>query len=678
MQKRTSSWGSVWKCGVASVLVVMSAVGWASGQDEEAASVLSEDTMYLWQKMYEANMISGDEFAHVKQTGSLPHEAVVTDSPVPPEQQLQWQQLAESKVISPDELAAILFEGAIPDMEDWEVKAFEELAPVYEPDRRKRLTYDIRRKHQRVELIRLAHKMKGVLEDRQERIRTHADRLGCSLEPGNDEEGIILHDIQDGRPSYWCLENVHAADTISADDLHVGPYNLDGAGVPIIMWDDYGVLTNHQEFASNRVVNIYYNSPYPHATAVAGTMIAQGVNSNAMGMAPGGKVYAAWFGYSPELLANQIAQKNSPLSNHSYGEAAGWRLMLCYLDYCWYRWYGDLDVSPTEDWKFGHYREPAQDVDHLVYTATYHLPVWSAGNDRGDAPPSQPYDHFVLVGYVWTETNLVHDADGGSYGYDSLPAQKVAKNGLVVGGVNDIVGGYNGPTSVTMSAYSSFGPTDDGRIKPDVVASGEALFTTDNGSTSDYQTLTGTSLAAPSVTGSLALLIQWHERIYGTNAPMLASTLKAITIHTAGECGDATGPDYKFGWGLVDVESAAQVITNNAVWDSLPHIKEVLLADGEVVEFDALASTNEPLKVTVVWTDPEHPTGQPLDQINPTNLMLINDLDLRVISSKGATNFPWVLDPQTPSNTATTADNFRIMLSRFSFPIQRMGGILLG
>ena len=67
------------------------------------------------------------------------------------------------------------------------------------------------------------------------------------------------------------------------------------------------------------------------------------------------------------------------------------------------------------------------------------------------------------------------------------------------------------------------------------------------------------------------------------------------------------------------------------------------------------------MRVTICWTDVEGTpayvsTGDTI--VDPTNLMLVNDLDLRVTEG-GNTYFPWILDPANPSNAATTADNFR-------------------
>jgi len=84
----------------------------------------------------------------------------------------------------------------------------------------------------------------------------------------------------------------------------------------------------------------------------------------------------------------------------------------------------------------------------------------------------------------------------------------------------------------------------------------------------------------------------------------------------------------------------------------------VVLPDGEQVIFHVMADTTMPLRVTLCWSDP--PGQLPSQyQLDPTNLVLVNDLDLRVIAPSGATNFPWVLNPSNPTNAATTGDNIR-------------------
>jgi hypothetical protein len=208
-----------------------------------------------------------------------------------------------------------------------------------------------------------------------------------------------------------------------------------------------------------------------------------------------------------------------------------------------------------------------------------------------------------------------------------------------------------------MSTFSSFGPTDDGRIKPDVVADGVNLYSTVATNDSSYAVYNGTSMATPNTCGSLALLIELHSRLYGTNQPMLASSLKGLAIHTADEAGSSAGPDYRFGWGLLNARKAALLVQSNYASGSLAHIKEVRLTGGDYIEFLVVAAGGQALIATAQWNDPAG--TPPAASLDPTNRMLVNDLDLRILSPSGATNFPWVLDPVARTNAATTRDNVR-------------------
>ncbi len=121
------------------------------------------------------------------------------------------------------------------------------------------------------------------------------------------------------------------------------------------------------------------------------------------------------------------------------------------------------------------------------------------------------------------------------------------------------------------------------------------------------------------------------------------------------------GPDYRTGWGVMNTERSANLIAlNDLNYHAIPRIKECTLTDGNRIEFQVTPVIAEPLKVTICWTDPvinqsyELPYG-----LDPTNSVLMNDLDLRVISPNGVTNYPWVLDPFNPTNAATTGDNVR-------------------
>ncbi len=634
-----------------------------------ASSVPKGAADALWKRMYDARMIDFDQYQYVSRHGQLPPGTAATDSPLQEKRQRLWMDLRDSDVVSADELAHILFKGTLPGMAEWEIKAFEDLVPVYEPDHRKRLAYDVRRKHIVVDMIRLKHRSSKEWE------KSHAEALEWAGRTGSPVKGEtahgrfyeLMHMGVHGEPIHYVTLNANAAKTISTDAVRPGgatSFDLTGTNILAAIWEGEGLpRTNHVEFPG-RVRLRDEVGLIEHATAVAGTLVAAGLNPNAQGMAPSGRVDAYyWDDLLAELSDCVASNPGIQLSNHSYGVLAGWRPG-GFLGFQIY-WNGDIAVSETEDWHFGYYGGIPRGLDEFCVSAMYHLPVYGAGNDRNDDYDGRPDRNYAYHDtsrgdandWFWRQySSYPIPSDGGSDGFDTMLPHAVAKNVLAVGSVNDLPNGYSNGVTVTLAGYSTFGPTDDGRIKPDLVANGQGVYSTYTTGTNGYGSESGTSFAAPSVTGSMMLLQELHERSFGTEQPMLASTMKALAIHTADDIGE-TGPDYKFGWGLMNTENAAWVITNNASWDSLPHIKEVLLQDGEYVEFDVLASTNVPLKATICWTDP--PGTIPPYECDPTNLMLVNDLDLSVLHPGGGTSFPWVIDPAAPTNAATTGDNFR-------------------
>ena len=112
-----------------------------------------------------------------------------------------------------------------------------------------------------------------------------------------------------------------------------------------------------------------------------------------------------------------------------------------------------------------------------------------------------------------------------------------------------------------MSSFSGWGPTDDGRIKPDLVTKGVAVKSCLADSNNAYATWNGTSMATPGATGALLLLQEHYNDTYSTF--MKAATLKALAIHTADETGPNPGPDYMFGWGLMNTAKAALHISDS-------------------------------------------------------------------------------------------------------------------
>lgn len=311
-----------------------------------------------------------------------------------------------------------------------------------------------------------------------------------------------------------------------------------------------------------------------------------------------------------------------------------------------------------------------------------YLTVWSAGNEQNQGPAAQPVQHWyrpdpIAAPDVWTFPSVtVRDVDGDDGGYDTMTPEASAKNILSVGAVEDLVGGYAGPASVQLAAdptsgrvFSSCGPTDDGRIKPDVVANGVTLTTPAHDGDNLYfinnPAITGTSFAAPSVTGSIALLAELHGQLRPTAMRLLASTLKGLVIHMADEAGPNPGPDFRHGWGLMNTLAAAELIEADAASESRPHLKEVFLEDGNFIEFPVVSDGSAPLRVTICWSDPAGPVDAVL-AVDPMNVRLVNDLDLRLINPSAGTHLPWLLNPDLANQNAaaraaaaTTGDNTR-------------------
>lgn len=487
---------------------------------------------------------------------------------------------------------------------------------------------------------------------------------------GKTEDGGVmgLVGLHEGLPRYNITYNAAAADTISVDELWPGGssgLSITGSNVLMAIWDGGDVLTNHLEFTSGRAIDMDGISPLPvdwHPTAVAGTMAAGGIGySAAKGMAYQSPLWT--YDWLNDLLSemNSAYANDVRLSNHSYGQQAGWGTAILGDGSVTNCWWGDLAISGAESHYFGRYDSYCTNVDAIAYGNPRSLTVWAAGNDRDDsAPPAgSQYVTFTNGTPIWSTASRPHDYAKG--GYDTITDRGLAKNVLTIGAVYKIVGGYGGTGTVNMSAFSGWGPTDDGRIKPDVVAAGVGLFTPirhpaypDN---PYYYTTnaSGTSFSSPSAAGAVGLLVDLRARL-APQHPFLSSTLKGLLIHTADEAA-SVGPDYKTGWGLVNADTAASLVQADHDTGGKQFIKEVTLLNGDYIEFAVTATGGVPLKVTIAWTDPAG-AAQPL-QLNPTNLVLVNDLDLRVVSASGTTNLPWILNPTSPSNSATRGDNYR-------------------
>ncbi len=443
-----------------------------------------------------------------------------------------------------------------------------------------------------------------------------------------NDKGVFfeLQYISDeGVPMYYKTDNRNAGKTISTDKVYPGGaagLSLDGTGITPREWDGGGVRLTHQEYGGRVVQGDNPTSTHWHSTHVAGTIMAAGVQAAAKGMAYNANLRAFdWNSDNSEMAAE--AAQGALMSNHSYGFARGWSWSSGWV------WNGTPSVSTQEDYKFGFYDNESKNWDQIAYNAPYYLIVKSAGNDRNEGPNGGQYPK-----------------DGP---YDCIAHGGISKNVLTVGAVNDITGGYSGPGSVSMSSFSSWGPADDGRVKPDIVTNGVSLYSTDHSSNASYTNSSGTSMSAPSACGSLALLQQHWEDLNGTGNYMTAASLKGLVIHTSDEAGTADGPDYKFGWGLMNTANAALRISED---QNINVIEEAVLSNGGSFEMVLHTDGTENLKVTICWTDlPGQTMGPQLDPLNP---MIINDLDIEV-TFNGNSYYPWKLNRNSPTAAATNS-----------------------
>lgn len=447
-----------------------------------------------------------------------------------------------------------------------------------------------------------------------------------------------------GRPLYYVSENTNSAIIGAVDGLHVSPWWLRGEGVTIGLWEGGRPRASHQEFGGRLVLRQSTASLSSHATHVAGTLIASGVSPTARGMAPAGTIDAYDSSSDKsEMTAAGAAAAGEPgkiqLSNHSYGGNAGWESN---DDGTW-RWYGTTATTTSFDGQFGRYTTSPRDSDALAYALPYYLMFRSGGNHRNDVPPvgATVYLSSSSTDGVAYDPSA-HPPGDGAYrgGYDTLRLDSVAKNVITIGSVVDAVtGGQRDLTKAGLNAFSSWGPTDDGRVKPDLVANGNGLFSSDSGSDTAYASKSGTSMASPSACGAAALLVQLYGELFPGGA-MRSSTLKALLLHTADDLGDP-GPDYRFGWGLLNAQAAANLLQEYAASPSTARLGESQLTTAQTSftqEFHVTATT--PLRVTLCWTDPAGTSTSATDSRVPR---LRNNLDLHLVAPDGTIHRPWVM-----------------------------------
>lgn len=441
-------------------------------------------------------------------------------------------------------------------------------------------------------------------------------------------------------------ESDRARGFIGATVGAIGAGSPNGQGVIVGVLEGRHAQPNHPDFG-NRVqqgdtgtLNVG-----DHATMTAGMIAGDGSHSVANGAANAGQ----WRGLAPAASvrtynfttsANSIADYLADVTDAVQSD--GVHLM----NNSW----GDFGcfVHP-----YGAYEGRAPFLDGVVRGSLGRpVPiVFSAGNERAGFSNNNTND-----------TSCITNTTAPFANYFNLNHPKAAKNLITVGAIDS--------SNSAMTSYSSWGPTQDGRIKPDVVAAGNHNGTMNSGVSSitvpfgsptgaanqqDYRTpiqvtptftygwYAETSSAAAEVSGGLALMIDGWRRQFPGRADPLPSTLRAVLVHNAQDLDDATtwfnrGPDYASGYGLVRIDdSVASLQRGDAVEGSVPH-------QGQATYFINVATGTGPLRITLAWDD-----EPAVDGANPA---LVNDLDLVVTDPALVRHFPWTLNPADPSADA--------------------------
>jgi hypothetical protein len=382
--------------------------------------------------------------------------------------------------------------------------------------------------------------------------------------------------VLNDKPLNYFSRAAHGVDDLNA----LQGKNLNGKGVTVGIGDNADIST-HIDF-SGRVIVRTPGLPNNHGTHVSGTTAGAGIiNVKHHGMAPKATLINQFFSDVITNAPTYITDNNMVLTNNSYYSGQD----NCPGD-------GEYDVlSNYADKQSGRYKQ----LLHVV----------AAGNDGALTCSAFPTS-FGTIKSGW----------------------QTAKNVLTVGAMN--VQDYS------IASFSSRGPVTDGRIKPEITANGWAVTSTFAYNTygGDY----GTSMAAPAVTGTLSLMYERYRQLHGGANPASA-LMKALVCNTAEDLGNA-GPDYTFGFGMLNARRAVDAIDNNR------YFIHSISNGGNAAQTITVPANARRLKVMLYWAD--------VPAALNASAALVNDLDITVTEPSSTVHQPLVLNP-VPSNVNDVA-----------------------
>ncbi len=381
------------------------------------------------------------------------------------------------------------------------------------------------------------------------------------------------------------LENTLGRTLHRVNNLNDGVRNLKGDGVNVGIWDE-GSIGAHLDFSpAGRLTQVEAGAVSNHSTHVVGTITGRGlIDPTARGMAPNAKPFSYNFNGNVQTeMSIGIPDNNLIVSSHSYGGT-----QTC----------GVNGAGVTYD-------NRSRETDINLNNFPFHLHCHSAGNSQTAC----------------------------SGGWSTITASgKSAKNNILVAAVT---------SSDVMTGFSSFGPVQDGRVKPEISAFGSNVWSTVPNNT--YALNSGTSMATPGISGSVILLVQRYKELNAGSLPP-STLIKNTVLNTADDFGNP-GPDYKFGYGRINALEAVRILEQNRY---ILNTITTGVTNSSTITVSAGAAR---LRVMLTWNDPAAAAN--------ANPALVNDLNLSVTDPFSVITLPWILDPNNPSNNATRGnDNF--------------------
>lgn len=271
---------------------------------------------------------------------------------------------------------------------------------------------------------------------------------------------------------------------------------------------------------------------------------------------------------------------------------------------------------------------------------------WGAGDSRAYTTITRQNDMFA---YEHPEFLIVRSQ--GNTGMPSMRVDAVAKNIVAVGATQNVYSKAN-PVGDPDSIYwlnetlgSSWGPTLDGRIKPNIVAPGDCVRSAFIPNATSYDCLRGTSMSTPQVAAAAALIRDYFAKGYypsgearsvdarNVSAALLRAILQISGREISGDRGVATWPNEVQGWGRLALDDG--LFFKGEKRKLIVVDESTILHTGSVVTKQVRVKTKvEPLRVMVAWRDPPA-LGCALPALCDAQPNLVNDLDLVVTGPHG-------------------------------------------